>query len=557
MKLRAFSLLLIGACSLDLPLVPGQGNAALPSVCGDGVVGAGEACDDGNAVDFDACTSLCTNAGCGDGITRRDVTDPLAPGYEACDDGNDRDDDGCTNACLSPKCGDGRVFQNAGVGSEGYEECDDGNTSSSDGCTIHCRVARCGDGFVRTTAAIETAIEGCDDGNQIDTDGCRNNCTSATCGDGVQRRDIAVGERTSCNQDSDCGEQAICQRGICLPIGYEGCDDGNSEDDDACLNGCVAARCGDGITRADLAEGAEGYEACDDGNLVATDACNNDCEAASCGDGVRRADLDSVLRGPSATCELGCRDNEICQGILCVPDGYEACDDGNLNDSDTCVSCELAGSSASSAPQSCLQLLGQGVTESGVYWLDLDGPGDNQPAARYYCDQTTDGGGWLRLFGQGAPSAEACDWFTYTQWDHFQPNRLEENAFDLTQVPWIYQCGGNGLFVEQRGQTRLELRVTLTTPFAFSAIRYRGHMRIATDTDFQNYHLPDARWRHIMPVLDNWKGFEGCVNIVLNENFNPFVSVDTSLSWLIASWSPGRHGCPEDTTFQLDELSLR
>ena len=97
LKVILFSLFVVSlsACPDLLPQAP----AVFGSVCGDGVVGIGEACDDANLIEFDGCTSKCTNAGCGDGITRRDL-DPLQEGYEACDDGNDRDDVGCPNDTL-------------------------------------------------------------------------------------------------------------------------------------------------------------------------------------------------------------------------------------------------------------------------------------------------------------------------------------------------------------------------------------------------------------------------------------------------------------------------
>lgn len=98
-------------------------------------------------------------------------------------------------------------------------------------------------------------------------------CLSATCGDGL----------------SDAREQ---------------CDDGNTDDGDACVDGCVRARCGDGFTLA-------GTESCDDGNLVDTDACLTTCAAATCGDGVVRA-------------------------------GVEDCDDGNTQGGDACpADCNL------------------------------------------------------------------------------------------------------------------------------------------------------------------------------------------------------------------------
>ena len=51
---------------------------------------------------------------------------------------------------------------------------------------------------------------------------------------------------------------------------------------------CVAARCGDGVRRADLAMDDPGFEACDDGNCADDDGCLNSCAEAACGDGVVR-----------------------------------------------------------------------------------------------------------------------------------------------------------------------------------------------------------------------------------------------------------------------------
>ena len=98
---------------------------------------------------------------------------------------------------------------------------------------------------------------------------------------------------------SACGEQVVvreteasCGNGE-VETG-EGCDDGNSDNADACTNACELARCGDAVTRTDLAVGDNGYEACDDGNTVESDICLNNCIAASCGDGVQ---CNPLLRG--------------------------------------------------------------------------------------------------------------------------------------------------------------------------------------------------------------------------------------------------------------------
>ena len=92
-----------------------------------------------------------------------------------------------------------------------------------------------------------------------------------------------------------CAEQVVVREteGQCgngsVELG-EACDDGNELNTDACTNGCDVARCGDGVSRADLEQGEEGFEVCDDGNDLDTDACSNACQPARCGDGIVRMD---------------------------------------------------------------------------------------------------------------------------------------------------------------------------------------------------------------------------------------------------------------------------
>ena len=93
--------------------------------------------------------------------------------------------------------------------------------------------------------------------------------------------------------------------------GREACDDGDADPRDVCTDGCVEARCGDGILRLDLNAEEPGFEACDDGNLVAGDGCSTQCLAEICGNG--RVDTG------------------------------EACDDGNMIDTDGCAqACQVA-----------------------------------------------------------------------------------------------------------------------------------------------------------------------------------------------------------------------
>ena len=99
-----------------------------------------------------------------------------------------------------------------------------------------------------------------------------------------------------CSDSGGAPRESVCGDGIVS--GAEQCDDGNQRNDDACLDTCVVARCGDGFVQA-------GVEECDDGNASNTDACLDTCVAARCGDGFVRV-------------------------------GVEQCDDGNLAGKDGC-----------------------------------------------------------------------------------------------------------------------------------------------------------------------------------------------------------------------------
>lgn len=112
-----------------------------------------------------------------------------------------------------------------------------------------------------------------------------------------------------------CGD-GIAQAG-------EACDDGNDDDDDACLSNCQQASCGDG-------NWWESVEGCDDGNAIPGDGCSPTCqvEPPTCGNG----QLD-----PGEPCDDGNDSNEDsclrgCSHAVCgdgfVRTGVEECDYG-------------------------------------------------------------------------------------------------------------------------------------------------------------------------------------------------------------------------------------
>jgi cysteine-rich repeat protein len=118
--------------------------------------------------------------------------------------------------------------------------------------------------------------EACDDGNTQNADACQASCQLPACGDGIA--DLGLGEQ---------------------------CDDGNSDDGDACPSTCQLAFCGDGFVE-------RGDELCDDGNPSDNDECLNDCTPNRCGDGILNL-------------------------------AAEECDDGNNTDDDGCnADCALS-----------------------------------------------------------------------------------------------------------------------------------------------------------------------------------------------------------------------
>jgi cysteine-rich repeat protein len=115
---------------------------------------------------------------------------------------------------------------------------------------------------------------------------------------------------------------AVCGDHIALE--GEACDDGNTSNEDACVNGCKLATCGDGFVRAS-------FEACDDGNRINTDGCRNTCALPTCGDGIP---------DPAEECDDGDGDNtdecpSLCLFARCgdgfVQAGVEECDGGAAN----------------------------------------------------------------------------------------------------------------------------------------------------------------------------------------------------------------------------------
>lgn len=236
-------------------------------------------------------------------------------------------------------CGNGTIEASIVDSNSDYviysgEACD-GTAGGITNCRSDCTV--CGDAQVQLFHQ-----EQCDLGfskNGTLNSRCTSDCIATTCGnnrleaienseecDGEQFRSSDIHRRNlTCDQDCNihfCGDSST-------DTGEE-CDDGNTNNLDACLDNCVAARCGDGFRRTDTEE-------CDDGNTIESDECSSTCRISRCGDGIRNraevcdgSDFDfaaGVQPSPIlATCSATC---QLVQPTYCgdgIRNGSEDCD---------------------------------------------------------------------------------------------------------------------------------------------------------------------------------------------------------------------------------------
>lgn len=247
---------------LSFGIDPQAGGA----MCGNSEVEYGEICDDGdNNGNYGYCNVECSGMSpyCGDNL----IQDLFG---EICDDGASNGLYGWCNSDCSGEgehCGDGIIQIN--------EICDDGNDLPTDGCSNDCKVNDCGNSILEDG-------EFCDVGwaNGYYGSMCNLDCTNLGeyCGNGIQV--IETGE--ICDDGERNGEYGYCSEtcedyapycgdeNLDAEFGEE-CDDGNGLNNDACLEDCTFAYCGDGYINI-------GIEQCDDGNNETGDGCSDTCQ---------------------------------------------------------------------------------------------------------------------------------------------------------------------------------------------------------------------------------------------------------------------------------------
>ena len=361
----------------DVTISPDDGAPdGPPPTCGNGLVEDGEECDDGNAIDTDECPSNCRTARCGDGYVRA--------GVEACDPGGPSSVPGCDSDCTAAECGDGVLGIVEGW-ADGFESGTLADPPWQNGepygfeitsLYVHGGTNALGStnaGVRRSTAWIRlqaaTGGEVCfwymgepasswgSDEFQFQVDGDTvftqraaqlawvPECVSVTPGIHVfewryekGRNGTGTGLDAFYIDDIDTGG----------PF-YEACDDGNTSNTDACVDGCNSAACGDGHIWSGVEDcegasvgcttscGSAGSQTCTDcryagGCVPPVERCNgadDDCDTTAdegydCGSGdwtsCTNACGESGTQTCGSTCTWGacCAGAEVCQcGTLC------------------------------------------------------------------------------------------------------------------------------------------------------------------------------------------------------------------------------------------------
>ena len=130
-------------------------------------------------------------------------------------------------------------------------------------------------------------------------------------------------------------------------------------------------------------------EACDDGNLINTDSCTNNCKQAICGDGYTWVGNEECDEGgETASCDLDCTYVSCGDNTVNVYAG-ELCDDGNISNTDSCVN-------------NCMQA----TCGDGYVWVGTEDCDDGGETARcdYDCTYVVCGDGMVNF-----SAGEDCD----------------------------------------------------------------------------------------------------------------------------------------------------
>jgi hypothetical protein len=381
-------------------------------------------CDDGDAAVNPAATELCDGIDndC-DGAVDEDDADDAATWYADADADGAGDADEALEACSAPS---GYVADDS--------DCDDGDAAVNPAATELCDgIDNDCDGAVDEDDADDAATWYLD----ADADGA---------GDADEALEACSAPSGYVADDSDCddGDAAVNPAATELCDGIDNDCDGAVDEDDAddaatWYADADADGAGDADEALEACSAPSGYVAddsdCDDGdaavNPAATELCDgidNDCDGA-----VDEDDADDAATWYLDADADGAGDADEALEACSAPSGYVA-DDSDCDDDDPSLQDCM----------SCLHILEAGrSTGDGLYEMD---PCDDGVTRQFWCDMSTDGGGWTLAGWQASDStnylgtsdwgtAGGSDWSVDLECIDFD----EMMVFNLTYADWYSQ----------------------------------------------------------------------------------------------------------------------
>lgn len=288
---------------------------------------------------------------------------------------------------------------------------------------------RCEGGSTALTACVPTCAPGfaqcgalaCDTNLTNDEDNC-GACNRPV----APRGDRCEAQFSRCGANPQCGPSQVCspaQEGLGEPVC---CGAGLTNCGGTCVDTRTdAAACVCTATACAPNVCGDGVrsatEACDDGNDDDTDGCLSTCEVARCGDGKVQAGVEACDDGNAINTDA-C--TNVCQLARCgdgFRQGTEACDDGNLTGTDACTEeCKVA-------------VCGDGRIWAGEEACD-DGNAENTDACLDTCVANTCGDGFVFA------GVEPCDDGNQSNADACLNTCLEARCGDGFTRAGVEQC---------------------------------------------------------------------------------------------------------------------